>query len=429
MKCVYCNTEKDLTVSDIIPYALTGAKVQKRFVCRTHNGFTNDHYEKQVNANFAVYRNLLGLAERDGDPVRFFADLNIGGHTVKAVISDRESIFGKGRMFSTTDENGKKTLVGDLERIRKMRRFDPKKLKEVDLADISYHVNDSMERLFISSEVLHTVAKIAYEWHCYSNKIEQYHEEKYHEIVSYILTPESPYCPVEIVAESPLWTIMDYQCRVGTNMLFEYTDSDGNLYVIFGFWGVILYKVRICRSDRQPEPDADIYTIHLYHVDGTEETAPTGMMSLTGVFPSIYSVPPAQGMPQYCNAIKDRLSQITMRSLSKEYLKKQVDKIKKILPAYETGKTDYKKVLAFGDDDRFFAVYVLELLYCNRDNYEKSETFDQNIKRILQEDEVFTLTAKIKNEALARYVDMDRNGTLLGMLQESIDFFDSITGT
>ena len=89
MKCVYCNTEKDLTVSDIIPYALTGAKVQKRFVCRTHNSFTNDHYEKQVNANFAVYRNLLGLTERDGDPVRFFADLNIGGHTVKAVVSDK----------------------------------------------------------------------------------------------------------------------------------------------------------------------------------------------------------------------------------------------------------------------------------------------------------------------------------------------------
>ena len=77
------------------------------------------------------------------------------------------------------------------------------------------------------------------------------------------------------------------------------------------------------------------------------------MMSLTGVFPSIYSVPPAQGLPRYCNAIKDRLSKITMRSLSKEYLKKQVDKIKKILPAYEIGKTDYKKVLAFGDDDRF----------------------------------------------------------------------------
>ena len=48
MKCIYCNNDSDLTVSDIIPYALTGAKLKKRFVCKEHNGFTNDNYEKQL---------------------------------------------------------------------------------------------------------------------------------------------------------------------------------------------------------------------------------------------------------------------------------------------------------------------------------------------------------------------------------------------
>lgn len=28
MKCIYCNNESDLTVSDIIPYALTEAKLK-----------------------------------------------------------------------------------------------------------------------------------------------------------------------------------------------------------------------------------------------------------------------------------------------------------------------------------------------------------------------------------------------------------------
>lgn len=40
MKCIYCNDDKHLTVSDIIPAALTGAKLRKKFVCHTHNSFT-----------------------------------------------------------------------------------------------------------------------------------------------------------------------------------------------------------------------------------------------------------------------------------------------------------------------------------------------------------------------------------------------------
>ena len=47
-RCIYCNSD-DLSVSDIISYALTGAKLTKRFVCHKHNKFTNDNYEKKGN--------------------------------------------------------------------------------------------------------------------------------------------------------------------------------------------------------------------------------------------------------------------------------------------------------------------------------------------------------------------------------------------
>ena len=50
MKCIYCNRDTDLTVSDIIPAALTGAKLRKKFVCRAHNSFTNNHYEKEISS-------------------------------------------------------------------------------------------------------------------------------------------------------------------------------------------------------------------------------------------------------------------------------------------------------------------------------------------------------------------------------------------
>ena len=48
MKCIYCNSEVELTSSDIITYAITGAKLTKTFVCKIHNAFTNDNYEKNL---------------------------------------------------------------------------------------------------------------------------------------------------------------------------------------------------------------------------------------------------------------------------------------------------------------------------------------------------------------------------------------------
>ena len=77
MKCIYCNDDTELTVSDIIPYTLTGAKVRRQFVCHMHNSFTNDNYEKDTIAILAPFRNELGLEERSGAPVRFIGDFSI----------------------------------------------------------------------------------------------------------------------------------------------------------------------------------------------------------------------------------------------------------------------------------------------------------------------------------------------------------------
>ena len=79
MKCIYCNSETDLTSSDIITYAITGAKLSKSFVCHTHNAFTNDEYEKHFIADLAFFRNRLGLSTRDGKPIQFKADITVLG--------------------------------------------------------------------------------------------------------------------------------------------------------------------------------------------------------------------------------------------------------------------------------------------------------------------------------------------------------------
>ena len=234
MKCIYCNSEEKMTVSDIIPAALTGAKLTRRFVCNTHNKFTNDNYERDIIKQLAAYRNFIGLTERDGDPVRYYADLNIGDRTFKRVrITDNASVVSGDRIFRDTDSSGKTILAGGRDNLLKINGATENNVETIDAKDFSIVIRADLRELFISSQVLHAIAKICYEWHCYINDIDGFIEEKYRDIVSYILSQEDEEAPVELVVDAFTWELSDRVSRTGTNMLFEYNDYDGYTYVVF----------------------------------------------------------------------------------------------------------------------------------------------------------------------------------------------------
>ena len=115
-KCIYCNSSDNLTISDIIPYALTGAKVTKKFVCKTHNNFTNDNFEKKVIKNMNFFRNSLGLYERSGSEIKYKADFTVAGHKIKNInISDRKSIYEDKKRLFQAEKDGQKSLVGNID--------------------------------------------------------------------------------------------------------------------------------------------------------------------------------------------------------------------------------------------------------------------------------------------------------------------------
>lgn len=98
-KCIYCNSEV-LTVSDIIPFALTGAKIKKKFVCKERNAFTNEHFEKHVISEYDFFRNALVLTTRDGKPIKYTANLEIDGLVVSnTLVSNRASIYAADKRF------------------------------------------------------------------------------------------------------------------------------------------------------------------------------------------------------------------------------------------------------------------------------------------------------------------------------------------
>ncbi len=425
MKCIYCNNDNDLTVSDIIPAALTGAKLRKRFVCHTHNSFTNDHYENAMIRQLDIFRNRIGLTERDGDPVRFSADLTIGEYTSEKniSISDNKSIMDTDRLFRMKDKHGHTVLVGPKEKLLKIRGATEDKITDLPLADISVSSITDVRTLFVSETVLHAIAKIAYEWHCYVNDIEEYQEDTYGLITSYILNQEQSNTLVDIVNDAYVTMLADRFSRTGSNMLFEYNDSDENIFVIFCLWNVITYKVKVGMHSEKPSM-AHCPIAYFYHADGSQNGT---MFGVYGDF-HVNATPPKVGISELYLEIKSRLSKLGERDLSREYLQNCIAKISKKLPAYQDHKISIADLLDFEHEDRVIPVYILEQIYTHRDEYMPSEDFYRNMQRILQTDDRFVLTKETAKEILERYKSMDSEGSFVTLLNKAIEFFETTCG-
>ena len=183
MKCIYCNSQTDLTVSDIISYAITGAKLRKQFVCHTHNALTNDRYEKEFIKGLDFLRNQLGFLTRSGEPIQFTADITVDGKEMHKVrMSDRKSLYNPKGVVTGYSETGSKIYFGTTAKISKIPSASP---QSVDVSNVTLHTTISSDS-FIGDCAVHSIAKMAYEWHCYINQIEEFKPE-YDEIVDYIL--------------------------------------------------------------------------------------------------------------------------------------------------------------------------------------------------------------------------------------------------
>lgn len=83
-------------------------------------------------------------------------------------------------------------------------------------------------------------------------------------------------------------------------------------------------------------------------------------------------------------------------------------------------------MLDYEADDRFTSIFVLELLSKHRHEYDLSETFNQNMVRILKVDDRFVITEDTKKEILRNYLDMNKDESFFIMLEEAISFFETI---
>ena len=426
MKCIYCNAEEDLTSSDIITSAITGTKLTKTFVCHTHNAFTNDKYEKKFVSNLDFFRNELGLTTRSGDKIKFKADLLVDGIEVKNVtLSDKESLFEPKGVVAGTGKKGEKVLVAPIEKLKKLKNGTITPIDEKNII-LQKSVNPDD---FLGECALHSVAKIAYEWYCYINNIEEFKEEN-REIVDYIFGLNKNDC-VEIVTDRTYNEIIDYISRVGTNSLFQYDDNDGYRYVVFDLWKIIAYRVRICKyskpiSYEQVNRKIEIF---FYNMDGSKNNSMFSIVGATSDVQHIFQTSSIEKFEKlYWTIFSRRMDEcLKTNVLTLSNVKHSVDELTGKLIQYDNKEKDLTQLLSYEDTRLLSTLLIINTLYDNKDKYNFSKSFDFNLRKLLNINEWDNrFVIEDNNEILKELVELDEKSNLSEYMHSRIDFLNNI---
>lgn len=420
-KCIYCNST-DLTVSDIISCALTGKKLTRKFVCRKHNAFTNDEFENTAIASLAFFRNELGLTERKGNPVKYDATVVADGMTIKQKISDRASFYQK--IVSPAEKNGNHYLFGNVELLKKEAASNKSEIKIVDVTSAQVQVSISFSETFFSREMFLTVAKIAYEWYCYANDINNYNAEKFKDIVDVILLKQPVEKCVEIVVSQTFEKRLDGYRPLGSHVLYDYTDIDGYQYVVYEFWGVVTYKIRICRAREIFNAYDEPQLLMVYSINGEE--FPLFSFTSTTHLPSF---PFSSLTNHYFRFFYSRINELlNTKDITLPMLRKLRNALYPDFIQYKNHTCDFAQLVDYEELNRVFILYFIKNLAENEAMYDFGQSFNANMTKIFECDTgMLFFTEKSKIEFLKYLKNLHDKDALVNLVEKWIVFFDAVS--
>lgn len=245
-KCIYCGTEDNLSESDIIPDALTNARILNRNVCKTeHNNKFSDMFEYKVISELAFLTNLLDIkSSKSNSYPKYEATYNIAGLDYPAKLSSETQLF-KGRKLRSKDGNHLMGLLGDIENIAK----DPNKVEQIDINKLEIEekiqINTS---IFYSQEMFRLVSKIAYEWYCLKNDINDKYDD-FTDIINFITLGVGQ--PVSIIEDEEIINFFKLNTIFASHCIIGYLSQNKNVYVLVSLFGAALYKVKVCKFNPQ----------------------------------------------------------------------------------------------------------------------------------------------------------------------------------
>lgn len=247
-RCIYCGTTEKLTVSDIIPDALTNARITNDCVCQgLHNSQMTEKFEGQVAKRLSFLLNELDIKSSKSKHYSDYSAMITIDETeyyAKKIQSDDDFIRNNKVLWNKDHTQA----FGDIETIKKIAESygkDASKVQEIDINNIEFvnTVNIDID-VFFSKEMYRQVAKIAYEWYCAQNSITDKYED-FNEIVSYIVDGTGNDI-VDIVIDSDVNNKFRGYCNSGSHCLVGYISDDSKINVFVNLFGIIIYNVKVC---------------------------------------------------------------------------------------------------------------------------------------------------------------------------------------
>jgi len=420
-KCVYCNSET-VTKSDIIPYAITEAKLVKKIVCGEHNSHTNCEFEKSVIKQLDIFRKEMGLKRRDGSEIKVDTQFRLGSDIFD--INYSEHIFlHENQIFLRNEEkvliqSGTRPVKGLLELYEEYPEYEGKGPEHI----IKY----TLEEIFATDDMKRTLAKIAYEWHCSKNNINGY-SDKYNEIVNYIISGQcGDICRIELVNDMFMYKVIgDVVLEPGTNAVYEYYDNDGRCNVIFFLWNVIAYKITIGNGFAPTTDFSFMQEIELYHIDGSIVEKTFGVMSIDQNY-NVQSVEINKGLKTIGNFLSNRLMKTL---LTKVYSGKNLYKIIKVLKKdfenLRRGRINAIQFIKYGEKERLIIISFLLELNKNKESYNYEMTFNNNMTQIF-DGEYIDMSDLVIEEHFKKINALFESGKFSQVMDESLNFINSL---
>ncbi|WP_313340577.1 hypothetical protein [Sedimentibacter sp.] len=246
-RCIYCNTDIDLSESDVIPDALTNARVTNKCVCRIkHNNNFSDLFESKVINALALITNELDIKSSKGsDYAAYPAMVKIAGTEYETTMRTETDLFN-GRVIKSVD---KKHLLTSFDKAISMAK-DESKVEAIDVNNIEVEKKVTIGLdIYFDQAMYRLVAKIAYEWYCAKNKVSGYHGD-FKNIVTFI-TEGHGENPVGIVWNKDVYNLMSNQLNMGSHCLLAFQDHEDKINIIVNLFGIVIYRVVVC--DHTPE--------------------------------------------------------------------------------------------------------------------------------------------------------------------------------
>ena len=244
-RCIYCGTENDLSKSDIIPDALTNGKIINPNVCRVaHNNKFSDMFENEVISKLAFITNELDIKSSKGNQyARYAANVIVDGTEYTTKMNADTDLFNKKIMRSVDG----KSLIGPMDKIKKMKGIDYGKVTETDINQIEIEKKVSIDMgVFFGQKIRRLAAKIAFEWYCLNNNVTS-KLSAFESVIEFIITGEGT-DPVHIIGKEDIYGLINQMSDLGNHSLFSYVAGDGSVNVLVSLFGIVIYNVRICEN-------------------------------------------------------------------------------------------------------------------------------------------------------------------------------------